>query len=757
MKPLLARWIGGGFIVLSLGSIGFVPLFSSPGYEYALAAGLLCPVTTAAVTCLELAARPRQPFTSFCRGVANGLRFAVVAYLVSLFHGLRSGFCDLLGGSLLFVLGPGIGCVLAGLWGAATAEVATRCKRPRRRTAAAVVCGAAGPIAGVLVQLGWFYSTPIIFAYDPFVGYFSGALYDTVLDPSGLLSYRAASVATLFACYVAALHLQRASSGRLGFRSLGRPGLLLLGVICALASVLSVLFGSALGHWQTSGSISTALGAELRHGHCHVAYASSIELGEARRFARDCDAHVETLGRWFGATDPAPVRVFLFTDTAQKRRLMGAENTAIAKPWRREIYLNDQGYPHRTLGHELAHVLAGQFGRGPFKIAGSLAGWLPNPGLIEGVAVAAAPRGDDLTLTEWAKAMRDIGVLPKLHELFALSFLGQHSATAYTAAGAFVTYVRQRFGAGVIRSWYAGQSLPDVVGESWTQLEQAWYQHLDQRELSEAARRHAKARFDRPGVFGRKCPHVVDETVRRAALDEAIGDLQRALAAYERVLQLDPHSKPALFGRVSCHDRLGQTATAIKELKELADDDVGFGRWRQRALERLGDLALRQNQVVEARDYYHQARAYTVDEDRLRTLDIKQRTADDEVARVAIVALLVGGERGPDLIEALDRLGRWRQARPTSGLPDYLLARQYFHAQNFELAAVKLDDALAKNLQLPRVLTETLRLRLITACALGDGQDAETFFQRYVSQAGLSRSRVDDARSLLARCRRPRQ
>ena len=38
---------------------------------------------------------------------------------------------------------------------------------------------------------------------------------------------------------------------------------------------------------------------------------------------------------------------------------MGAADTYIAKPWRREVYVQAAGYPHPVLGHELMHVLAG--------------------------------------------------------------------------------------------------------------------------------------------------------------------------------------------------------------------------------------------------------------------------------------------------------------------------------------------------------------------------------------------------------------
>ncbi len=58
---------------------------------------------------------------------------------------------------------------------------------------------------------------------------------------------------------------------------------------------------------------------------------------------------------------------------------MGAADTFIAKPWRREVYVQAGGYPHPVLGHEVMHVIAGAFARGPFRIAGGAGGLLPDP------------------------------------------------------------------------------------------------------------------------------------------------------------------------------------------------------------------------------------------------------------------------------------------------------------------------------------------------------------------------------------------
>ena len=124
-------------------------------------------------------------------------------------------------------------------------------------------------------------------------------------------------------------------------------------------------------------------------------------------------------------------------------------------------------------------MIAGSFARGPFKTGGDVLGLLPNPGLIEGVAVAASPREGDLSPAEWAKAMKDLGILPKLHDLFGLAFLGASSGVAYTVSGAFVGFVKDTYGAAAVRDWYGGKALPDVTGASWADLEARFLAALD--------------------------------------------------------------------------------------------------------------------------------------------------------------------------------------------------------------------------------------------------------------------------------------
>jgi tetratricopeptide (TPR) repeat protein len=756
MSPLhrsRAFQVGLAVVAVGMGALGFIPLFGGPGYEISLGGGILLGFVVAVTTALGAVAQPAETsaLDVLSRALATGAVLALAAWLTTLAHGLRVGFCDVASGSESFALGPGVGALIAGVWGAVAGEAARGRRRPRL---AATLLAIAGPFASILFSVGRFYASPMIFAYDPFVGSFSGTVYDTLIDFSGLLTYRAGSAATLMAAVVLALHLRRTPSGALRPTWIGRPELVVLGASAACASVVANAFGSHLGHWQTAATISAALGGRTEGARCTVIHPRTLRPDDVERFARDCDAHVAVLERWFGAPGPARVTAFLFESSGQKGALMGAADTYIAKPWRREIYVQAAAYPHSVLGHELAHVFAGSFGRGPFRVAGSAGGWLPDPGLIEGVAVAAEPPEGDLLPREWALAMRDLDLLPKLDRLFTLGFLGENSSVAYTASGAFVGWVHDRFGADVVRAWYGGRPLPELAGASWADLEKRWREELGGIALPSAARGVAKARFDRPGVFGRRCPHVVDACRARADQLRATGDFEGAIGAYEEMLALDPHDDGTriAIARVELRER-ARADEGRAGLAKIADDTRVGRHLRDRAIEDLADLALAEGRADEAVRRYGEVASRTLDEDSRRTLDIKVAAATDEALRPGVVALLIGqGGRGPDRTMAMELLGEVTLTHPDDGVPWYLLARQYVNAANFDEANRRLDRALALPTKLARVRIEAERLRMLGACATGDAVTAGRLYGLYAAHEEVSASRRGAARALVERC-----
>lgn len=740
---------------LVVGGVGFLPLFDGPGYESALAAGLIVPSAAAIATALELSKARVAPIDALARGFSVGALLVFVAWLVTMVHGLRVGFCDPLGGTTLFVLGPGVGAILAGAWGALAGEIAGRVTRKNRRRAAAVLLGIAGPLGSAVVSLVRFYTSPMVFAYDPFVGYFSGTLYDTIIDPAGLSAYRVGSAATILAVVILALHLGRDAMDKLVFRSQRRPGLLLLGAIAGLASLLSIAYGYRLGHWQTSSTITETLGGRFSSERCDVVYRRGMPREAVELFAKDCDAHVAEQEAFLETKGPPRITAYLFTDAAEKASLMGAADTYIAKPWRREVYVQQGGYPHNVLGHEIAHVMAGSFGQGPFRIAGRLFGLLPNPGLIEGIAVAVSPHEGALSPREWAKAMKDLGLLPPLQRLFALGFLGENSGVAYTVSGAFVGFVKERYGATAVRDWYGGRSIEAATGTSFAELERAFHEDLDRIVLPDAARAQARARFERPGIFGRRCPHVVDACKKRADEFSSRGDDEGAIKELQEALTLDPGESQVRVSIARSLLREGKPDEGRAALEAITNDER-FPRYvRDRALEEMGDLALAEGDTERAIVQYREVMSRTVDEDQLRTLEVKLEAAKNPLGRGAIVALLVGEEgHRPDKLHATEALATWAATSPDDGLPEYLLGRGELGGGDFDRAAKRLDRALTKKIGITRVAAETERLRIVAACALGDADTAKRLAGVYAAREDVPRARREAASALVSRCTR---
>lgn len=744
----------GALAVAGTGFVGFLPLFGGPGYEAALAAGLLLPSAAAVATALEVTPGRAAPLSALGRGLASGAALAGLGYLVALLHGLRAGFCDPLEGSALYWLGGGAGALMGGAWGAAVGLLLSGWAL-RRARAAAVLGALGGPALGILGALYRFYATPMVFAFDHCFGYFAGTVYDTELGGlSTLATFRGGTLLGLLTAAAGAALLRR--EGRaLALVAAPPRGLCVLVALGATGTIAHALGGARLGHWSTAGSIARELGGRLAGERCEVLHDAAIAADRARLVLRECEAHVRELEAFWGTRAPARIRVFLFASAEQKGRLMGATRTQIAKPWRAEIYLEQAPYPHPVLRHELAHVVAGSFGVGPFRVAGPLGGWLPDPGRIEGVAEASAPDDDgELTLAQWARAMRDLGQLPRLGEVFRLSFLGHGAAKAYTTAGAFTAWLAETHGAEAVRRWYGGARLEEVTGGAdLGALEQRWYRSLDAVVVPERALPAARARFDRPAIFGRSCPRVVDRLDRVAATALGEGREAAARAGYEALLRLEPGNLRAQLALGTCALRRGDEAEARGRLERLAQDPERGAYDRGLAAERAGDLALLAGDVVAARAAYAAAAETVIDAARLRTLEVKAAFADDPAARAAIVELLVGDrDRGPNLLLAAARLGEWAGARPEDGTPLYLLGKNLYGDGRYREAAAYLDRALERALALPSVREEAWRMRLLAACAVEDLPAARRALAGFEALATPSPARRAGARAVAARC-----
>lgn len=741
--------------------VGFLPLFAGPSYEFALACGVILPLFGAGFNAAGAALRGATPASAFFDGLRSGLVLCGLALAVALLHGARAGFCEPWGELSYFALGPLPGALLGSVWGALCGAFVCGLSGGGRRwrAAVAVLLASSAPLLGIALSLLRYYTSPIIFAFDPFFGYFSGTLYDTVIDGTErLLTYRAGTLGWMLVLFGVATVVTRSAEGGLEVRWRDRQRAVAAGLVGAALGLGVWLAGPELGHFQTAGSIRERLGHVAISERCEVVYASGIPQREAHALARECDGHIEQQERYFDVEGPLGVTVYLFASASQKARLMGARDVYIAKPWRGEIYIQTQGYPHPVLGHELAHVVAGSFARGPFLVAGPLGGWVPDPGRIEGVAVAASPRhGDDLTLLEWAASMRKLENLPPLERLFRLGFLGENSSKAYTVAGAFIHWLRENHGIASVKAWYGGATLEEATQHGLADLEQAFVADLEQVKVSSEAMAVARARFERPAIFGRRCPHQVDQLVREAGRALNGFDPERARLVYEQVLGMDPNHFAAKVGVGRCAFHEGDLEAAKRTYEALRNDDRTTATEQAWLAERLGDLAFVDGHFKIADSRFAEAEKLLVDQDQLRTLEVKRAVSTigthPELARRAVGSLLVGEPKfGADWSVAAPELGRWAQADEKSGLAEYLIGKNLYGHGRWEAAVAALDTALARDLNWPLVRAEAVRARLHLACALGQKQAATQASELVQASKVLSPARRLDAQRFAERC-----
>lgn len=721
-------------------AIGFLPLFGGPGYEQALASGLLGPSAAGVATAVGVArGRTSSPLHAVGRGALVGIAYALVAVASSLVHAARVGLCELWGALLYFVLTAGAGIVVGGVWGAVAGEIALtgkergRISRPRLW---ATLLALGGPLSGVGVSLWRYWSSPMVFAFDPFVGFFSGVLFDTVIDGgSALLTYRLGTACTMaFVALAGSILLRGSERLVLDLRTTEARARGALALLFGALSAANTLSGVSLGHFSTSESIVRDLGAEKHGARCDIVYPSTTREQEANLLLKDCEDDVAAVEARLGGRGPERIRAFFFRDEVDKKRLMGAAHTYIAKPWRREVYLQILPYPHPVLAHELAHVIAGEFGRGPFRIAGSGGGWLPNPGLVEGIAVAAAPDDEDLTDAQWARAMMQIGILPPMKRVFSLRFFGDASAKSYTLAGAFVTWVGDTWGMDAVRRWYAGEAVEDVTGKGWPELDAGFRQYLTTVPLPAEAESFARARFNRPGLFGRRCPHVVDAIRSRADVCRDTQRYEEAIRLYGEALAMDPLDHAAVHARAVTYRRRVDPERGRAELEAIARREDVPRIWRDRAEEALADAELvgaldlegaaAGGPLASAAARYAKLAAASLEEDAARTLEVKKLAAEDPAARMAVAMLLLGdAKHGADPFVGGVALGAWRETDGArSPLALYLIGRNFVTRGFYEKGAAALDDALVSKAPMPtpRIARESLRQRMIAACALGD-------------------------------------
>ncbi|MGB0591946.1 MAG: hypothetical protein ACPGU1_19875 [Myxococcota bacterium] len=584
----------------------------------------------------------------FCEAAAAGLGLSLVPVFVLLTNAIWVQNCDPAEGFAFYMAGAGASMLFASQVGAASAIAV----RGRGAYLVATVC-VLGWVAWDALRL---YTEPVIYAYNPFVGFFSGAIYDDVIELDGRYGfYRLFNVSQLLLLWMIVNGLWEPQSRRLCWGHASSFELRRWGPLAA-ALVLTVALGTmgpSVGVMPSRESIAQALGGELRSDRVILHYdVVHITTPEAQRMLADHHFHLERLDQVLGEPYDQVVRSFVYSSPTQKRQLMGARRVEVAKPWLREIHLTRPRFGASVVRHELAHVVLGRDAPGPLHIP-AFARVFPHAALVEGAAEALEWSSGDLTLHQWSAALRRLGLEVDIADLMGSDgFYGQPPGKAYTLSGSFMRWLLETRGHEAFRAVYADADFPGAYGESLATLVTAWRGFLDDLKLPPGAEALAKQRFDRKAIFFRPCPLEIARlqvTVLRHVREERDDE---ALEVARQIIAFVPGDPNTRLRFVALLAYLGRYQEARDEAARvcLGEEDSSvlcahFDRL-------VADAAWRSGHLERAQEGYRAALQAPLPQSVRRVAAIKLAIVSDPDREPILGPYLLGTAMGPEVSDA---------------------------------------------------------------------------------------------------------
>jgi tetratricopeptide (TPR) repeat protein len=720
-----------GVLALGGSALVFLPLFGVPGFELSLALSILVGTLGGGVGIAAAAQerrvllgtepklselpRPERPAqaVALALGTALVLNVAVLVppFLSSTLFALLTTACDpfeLVGYFPLLTLPSALLAATAGVLCGFMAQ------RPWRAVLA---------YTGLVLLSGVATAWPIVFgpqvyAFNHFLGHLPGPLYDEALTVTPRVAwFRLETV--LLAGLLALLTVVslEVRLGRLGRPRLGPAGWVAL-VLWVGSVALIEAHAPALGLRMTPEYLAEQLGGVRETPHFRLHFPRGLDREQVERTVRDLEFRHSQLSRFLGGAPSETIHVYLYRSEEEKKALVGAGRTQFAKPWRYELHINDKPFPHTSLHHELAHVMAAPVGSGPFRVTTRLGVW-PLMGVIEGFAVAADdPIQGELTLHQWAAGMRRQKLAPDMRKLMGTEGFYQAAPTrAYTVAGSFLRYLADTYGAEKVRVLYAHADFDEAYGRPLDELVTEWEKHLDSLPLDENAISRAFLRFRTGSLFTRACAREVAR-LQDDAGTALYSDPQEAFELYTRAAKLQPDEPNFPIGQAAALDQLDRTPEASQVLATLAEKTKEQPAMLAEVSMDQAEMALRQQKLDEARQFLQRVLA-------LAPSPELERGAHIRLAAIESPSLLRAVEfffRGRKEEFRLLQLARALELNPKEPYLHYLLGRRVQQVGDPSLAVEYLRKGLSLGgPAMPEAIRrESLRLLVEASYLAGD-------------------------------------
>lgn len=408
----------------------------------------------------------------------------------------------------------------------------------------------------LFIPLFEFYFNPQIYFFNPIFGYYPGTIYDEDLTVDRILvAYRIFNLAFFIGLISISEH----------FFIVKRKRKVL--VLSAIAIILIIFFfmKPVLQFATDKNRLETNLKKSVVTESFRIYFPDSVKRKDIQYAALLHEYYLDQIKINFRINVRHKIDSYIFQDRNQKRFLLGAGNADIAKPWLNQIYLNHANY-EQTVKHELSHLLAGEFGVTPFKVADGL-----SPSMIEGYAMAMENNYDGYPVHYMAKlALRDGYKFP-VEKLFSgLNFFTKASAISYISSGSFIKYLSDKYGAERIKKLYGDSDFTKIFGKNISTLALEYDDFLKNYRI-DSNKYKAQLYFGGTTIFKKFCPRVAAANVKKGWKLFQEKKIDAALKLFQEVYSYSS-SYQSLIGVVTSLSEEKKYKEARKFLSEQLPD-----------------------------------------------------------------------------------------------------------------------------------------------------------------------------------------
>lgn len=523
----------------------FLPLISVFGYEFSLFNSLLVTILSGVFAIKTIDKCRSDGRSKTLRVLITGLIILLfVPFFISLINSLFTGFCSFVNGLSFYFTFVFPAVIIGCAFGASALLLWERHK---------YIVYVFLLLVSASITLYEIYFNPQNFFYSPLFGYFSGTIYDEGLSVDlKLLIYR---FANLF--YFGILFLTIFLSG---FKKIKLKRKIILISMFVIIAACFVAASPYLGYSATVSSLSDELDYQIESENFIIHFDPRVSDEEKELIALHHEYYYAELKKYFNEGVEQKIESFIFYDRTQKKKLFGAENADVAKPWLRQLYTAKDNFSS-TLRHEIAHCFTANFGGKIFKVAK----WF-NPSLIEGIAMAADPFYDDNYIDYVAALAFKNDYKINIQNLFnGLNFFTQNSSISYIYAGSFVKFLIDNYGIEKFKLLYTDTNFEEIYGKKLQSLEDEYEGYISTWDSQN--KNEADYYFGRKSIFAKVCPRYIADRLTEAWQFFNEKKYNTAGEMFAGVLEISDNYS-ALTGLAAALNETGKQDSAIYILKQ---------------------------------------------------------------------------------------------------------------------------------------------------------------------------------------------